>query len=78
MPSIATLMDDAMNDSALLRMPAVCELTGYKRSSIYNLIKAGKFPASVRLAGGGAVAWRTADISAWIRAQGQPAEKVAA
>jgi prophage regulatory protein len=60
-----------------LRLPAVCETTGYKRSSIYNLMKAGKFPASVRLAGGGAVAWRAADVRAWCEAQGQPA-KVAA
>jgi prophage regulatory protein len=66
-----------MNDAALLRLPAVCDLTGYKRSSIYALIKANKFPASVRLAGGGAVAWRAADVRAWIDAQGTPA-KVAA
>lgn len=59
-----------MNDFALLRLPAVCELTGYKRSSIYNLMKAQKFPAPVRLAGGGAVAWRMADVKAWIEAQG--------
>lgn len=62
-----------MNDTALLRLPAVCELTGYKRSSIYNLIKAKKFPPSVRLAGGGAVAWRSADVRAWIEAQGAKA-----
>lgn len=60
-----------MNDVALLRLPAVCDLTGYKRSSIYNLIKAGKFPAGVRLAGGGAVAWRAQEIRQWIEAQGQ-------
>lgn len=62
-----------MNDQALLRMPAVCELTGYKRSSIYNLMKAGKFPPSVPLAGGGAVAWRSREVLAWIEAQGQKA-----
>jgi prophage regulatory protein len=73
MPSIATAMDRTMNDTALLRLPAVCELTGYKRSSIYNLIKVGKFPKSVRLAGGGAVAWRAHDVKAWIDAQGQKA-----
>ncbi len=60
-----------MNEIALLRLPAVCDLTGYKRSSIYNLIKAGRFPASVRLAGGGAVAWRAADVRRWIETQGQ-------
>lgn len=62
-----------MNETALLRLPAVCELTGYKRSSIYNLIKAQKFPPSIRLAGGGAVAWRSADVRAWIEAQGSKA-----
>lgn len=62
-----------MNDFALLRLPAVCDVTGYKRSSIYNLIKAGKFPPGIRLAGGGAVAWRSADVRAWIEAQGRKA-----
>lgn len=64
-----------MNDSALLRLQAVSELTGYKRASIYRLMKAGKFPSNVRLAGGGVVAWRAADVRAWCEAQGQ---KVAA
>jgi prophage regulatory protein len=66
-----------MNDWALLRMPAVCELTGYKRSSIYSLLKQKKFPSGIRLAGGGAVAWRAADVRAWIEKQGQPTGKAA-
>lgn len=32
-----------------LRLPQVEELTGFKRSHIYNLMKAGSFPASVKL-----------------------------
>lgn len=60
-----------MNDLALLRLPQVCELTGYRRSSIYALIKRGKFPPSVKLAGGGAVAWKAADVRTWIEAQGR-------
>jgi prophage regulatory protein len=67
-----------MKDSALLRLPAVIQLTGYSRSSLYALMKRGKFPASLRLAGGGAVAWRAADVRAWIEAQGQPIDKAAA
>ena len=62
-----------MNDQALLRLPEVMRLTGYGRSSVYALIKQAKFPASVRLAGGGAVAWRSAEIRAWIEAQGKVA-----
>lgn len=53
----------------LLRLPAVQAATGYGRSSIYQLIKRGAFPRSVRLAGGGAVAWRSTEIQAWIAAQ---------
>lgn len=60
-----------MNDFALLRLPAVCQLTGYGRSSIYSLVKQGKFPPSVRLAGGGAVAWKASEVRAWIEAQGK-------
>ena len=62
-----------MNDQALLRLPEVMRLTGYGRSSIYSLIKQDKFPAAVRLAGGGAVAWRALDIQKWIEAQGKVA-----
>ena len=35
----------------LLRLGAVEELTGAKKSSLYNWVKAGTFPAPVRLAG---------------------------
>jgi prophage regulatory protein len=59
----------------LLRLPAVLAAVGYKRSQTYKLIKQGKFPAPVRLAGGGAVAWRSSDVQAWIAAQGAPATK---
>lgn len=58
---------------ALLRLPAVTQLTGYGRSSIYSLIKQGKFPAPVALAGGGAVAWRSGEVRAWIEAQSKKA-----
>lgn len=62
-----------MNDEVLLRLPAVAARVGYGRTTIYNLIKAGKFPAPVKLAGGGAVAWRASVVSAWIEAQGKVA-----
>jgi prophage regulatory protein len=54
--------DDEMNDQALLRLPEVMRLTGYSRSSVYALIKQSKFPANVKLAGGGAVAWRSNEV----------------
>lgn len=57
-----------------MRAVAVKQATGYSRSSIYALMKAGKFPRPVTLAGGGAVAWRSSDVAAWIAAQGKQKE----
>ena len=56
----------------LWRLPVVSAVTGYKRSSIYALMKQDKFPKPVRLSGG-AVAWRSREVIAWVEAQGQEA-----
>jgi prophage regulatory protein len=47
-----------------LRLPAVIDIVGRQRSAIYGDIKAGTFPAPVRI-GLCAVAWDSAAISAW-------------
>lgn len=47
-----------------LRLPQVEELTGFKRSHIYNLMKTGEFPSSVKL-GARAVAWDSTAIEQW-------------
>ena len=49
----------------LQRLPTVEDRTGFKKSSIYAGVKAGTFPAPVRLSAR-AVAWREADIDRWI------------
>jgi prophage regulatory protein len=50
-----------------LRLPEVEALVGIKRSSIYAGMAADPptFPASVRLSGVRAVAWRESDIAKW-------------
>ena len=50
----------------LLRLPAVEQLTGIKKSTIYAGLNAKPrtFPAPVRLSAR-AVAWRESDIAAW-------------
>ncbi len=48
----------------LLRLPAVEELTGLKKSTIYAAVHAKTFPAPVRLSAR-AVAWREEQISSW-------------
>lgn len=47
-----------------LRLPEVEQVCGFKRSHIYNLMKAGAFPQSVKL-GLRAVAWDSLAIEQW-------------
>ncbi|OIQ72397.1 prophage CP4-57 regulatory protein (AlpA) [mine drainage metagenome] len=49
----------------LLRLPAVEERTGLKKSTIYAGVKAGTFPSPVRLSAR-AVAFREESIDSWI------------
>lgn len=52
----------------LLRRTEVEERTSLPKTTIYNWMKLGRFPAPVRL-GGMVVAWLESDIEAWIDAQ---------
>ena len=47
-----------------LRLPEVELVSGFKRSHIYNLMKTGAFPKSVKL-GLRAVAWDSLAIEQW-------------
>jgi prophage regulatory protein len=47
------------------RLPVVLARTGMRRAWTYNEIQHGRFPRPVKL-GVRAVAWRSADIDAWI------------
>ena len=49
----------------ILRLPQVIEKTGFKRSHIYNLMRAGKFPLALRL-GERAVGWDSVEVDAWV------------
>lgn len=53
------------NPTKILRMKQVAERCGVCRALIYRYIRAGKFPASVRL-GERAVGWRESDVEAWL------------
>ena len=48
-----------------IRLNAVKEKTGLSRSSIYQFIKEGKFPAQVKL-GQRAAAWVDSEVDDWI------------
>lgn len=52
----------------ILRLPGVLDAVGVKKSTLYEMIRAGKFPAPVRL-GLRTVGWHQRDIDAWIEAR---------
>ncbi len=52
----------------ILRRPAVEDITGLSRSTIYQHMQAGIFPKPVRL-GPKAVGWLEAEVLAWIEAR---------
>ena len=49
----------------ILRLPAVIELTGLSRISIYLRLSNNEFPLPVSL-GGRAVGWVEADVEQWL------------
>jgi prophage regulatory protein len=53
-------------EAALLRLPRVKERTGFGKSQLYEMIRAGTFPAPCRI-GARAVAWDAQAVDAWIR-----------
>ena len=67
-----TLLADAGHPAhpveSLLKLPEVCRVTGYRRSTIYRLMAEGAFPARVRL-GPRAVGWPSSEVQAWVRAR---------
>ncbi len=54
-----------MMQPTLIRRPEVERITLLSRSAIYAAMDAGEFPRPVRI-GRRAVAWRLADIEAWL------------
>jgi prophage regulatory protein len=61
----------------LLRLPAVMDRAGLKRSTVYALVAAGAFPQPVKQSER-CVAWVEAEISEWISARVAARAKAAA
>ena len=49
----------------ILRLPAVKQKTGQSRSTIYDKVQRGEFPAPVKI-GERAVGWVEAEVDAWV------------
>lgn len=52
----------------LLRRGDVENLIGLRRSKLYEMVRAGEFPAPVKLSSR-AVAWRASEVQSWIKAR---------
>ena len=63
-----TRMASPETPSRFLRKPAVVARVGMSGVTIWRLQKRGDFPQSIRISPG-AVAWREADVEAWIAAR---------
>lgn len=63
----------ALSDLALLRINSVLEIFPVCRTQWYEGIKAGIYPAPVKLGKGRASAWRASDIRALLASYGPAA-----
>jgi len=60
-----TIIEPAAHSGALLRLDEVSQRTCRGKTAIYADMKNASFPRPVRI-GSRAVAWKAADIEAWI------------
>ena len=63
-----TIKVNDRSDLSLLRRRQVEQLVQLSRSTIYAAVKAGTFPAPVRI-GARAVAWRRTALEVWLEAR---------
>ena len=65
---------NASSPEKLLRLPAVIATVSLQKSAIYAGVKAGTFPAPVKLSRR-AVCWPESHIKAWVDERINPAKK---
>ncbi len=61
------MADNNRETLAILRRKQVEARTGLSRSTIYDAIKAGRFPAPIRI-GARAVGWLSGEVDDWLSA----------
>ena len=59
------MVTESPSGTRILRLPEVLARVGLSRSTVYQRMAAGDFPASARLTPN-SVGWRSDDIDAWI------------
>lgn len=53
---------DSLPDSAHVRLPVVCGLTGQSTATVYRRIADGKLPPPKKIGGGRASAWQVGEL----------------
>jgi predicted DNA-binding transcriptional regulator AlpA len=61
-PDFAILPDDA-----LIHLPDVLAVSGYSRSTTYEMIRSGRFPPPFHPLGSRAARWRVGQVKQWLR-----------
>ncbi len=65
-----------MNETRILRRPAVLAMTGLSCSTIYDLMSKNQFPRRVKI-GVRAVGWLEHEVTAWINDQVRASRRAA-
>jgi prophage regulatory protein len=53
----------------IMRLPEVKAASGLSRTTIYDLMKDGRFPKGHRIAGTNATGWDSLEVEAWVARQ---------
>ena len=67
------MVDSSIDDLKLLKVHAVLEICALSHSTLCAQIKAGRFPAPVRI-GPRSVAWHARDIKTWLQSRGSTSD----
>lgn len=68
MPALVHTTPGAVPHDRLLRLPQVEDATGIKKSTVYALVREGKFPPPVRITRR-LSAWPESAVLAWVQSQ---------
>ena len=60
-----------MENLSLLGLPDIKQITSLSRTTIYNLVKDGRFPRPRKIPGSRRVAWVSTEIHDWVKQVGE-------
>ncbi|WP_152206501.1 helix-turn-helix transcriptional regulator [Marinobacter changyiensis] len=61
----------------ILRFKRLNALTGIPRSTLYDLMRDGRFPRPISLGGGRTVGWLSSEVDQWIADQAEASRRTA-